>query len=105
MHTYLGFMCLFLCKAHVTLKGAYTWASSTWEDILPTLTLLSCLVPWLTLFLRILLWLPYLMIPLNKIRNGWERNDSYQEVKAQNGKVHPMEDFNYVNKGFDLSGV
>ena len=72
VQSYLGHICLLLAAVHVSFNACPSWSTTPMEQTVQKLSFLSILLPYLTLFLRLLLVLPCFSIFLWKIRRGWE---------------------------------
>ena len=47
IQSYLGFACVLLATAHLTVKGATSWVKAdSYKDYLPTVTFFSLPIPW-----------------------------------------------------------
>eukprot|EP00920_Eleutheroschizon_duboscqi_P038599 GHVT01092699.1.p1 GENE.GHVT01092699.1~~GHVT01092699.1.p1 ORF type:complete len:258 (+),score=9.00 GHVT01092699.1:28-774(+) len=87
MQSQLGYFCLLLAIAHVILRGIGYWTSYPITKVLLHPAFVASVIPWLTIFLKILLLTPCLYIPLWKIRRGWEPCVNYQLVSAEDGEA------------------
>uniref|UniRef100_A0A8C6YN57 STEAP4 metalloreductase n=1 Tax=Nothoprocta perdicaria TaxID=30464 RepID=A0A8C6YN57_NOTPE len=76
----LGYLTLILCTAHTLVYGGkwFLYASS-YRWCLPSVYMLSLIVPCIVLVVKFVLVFPCLDKPLTRIRQGWERNPQYSE--------------------------
>jgi len=72
----LGHVTLLLSLIHVIIMGAPGWVKVGPIKTMRSITFLSSVLPFLTLFLKLIFSVPCLHRYLKKIRNGWERNPS-----------------------------
>ena len=82
VHSYLGYTCLFTAACHVTVIAVPDWLGEPWYKAVQRLTLLSSVLPWIVIFLKVVLALPGINGYLWRIRRGWERESVVQ--KKQN---------------------
>ena len=107
----MGFVCLLLSEAHVTVKALPDWSTLEFKAIAQGLTFTSSILPYFTLAMKVLLLLPCLYYYLNKIRGGWERGVTYAvvtDVEVGNGSVGHGErnsDLGYTNPSFEQTGL
>ena len=73
VHSYLGYLCLLLATLHVTVIALPDWLAEPAYKAVQRLTLLSCILPWIVLGLKLGLSLPFVNNYVWKIRQGWER--------------------------------
>ena len=73
VHSYLGYSCLFTAACHVTVIAVPDWLGEPWYKAVQRLTLLSSILPWVAIALKLVLSLPGINGYLWKIRRGWER--------------------------------
>ncbi|XP_020843119.1 metalloreductase STEAP4 [Phascolarctos cinereus] len=84
----LGYLTLILCTAHTLVFGGKRFLSpSILRWYLPSIYVLSLIMPCTVLVLKFILVMPCFDQPLTRIRQGWERNSKVSK-KAQlgNGK-------------------
>ena len=88
VQSYLGYFCLCLAAIHVSFITCPGWNKKPFNETIRGMGFLSVQLPYFTLFLRLLLFLPCLSVPLFKIRQGWERgarNDIEDGKPVSNG--------------------
>lgn len=83
IHSQMGLLCLFLCTAHITIKGAYSWVHEPFSDYYQSMAFLGSFTPWVVMFFKVILYLPCVSSYVDKIRAGWERNP--QEADPETG--------------------
>ncbi|XP_072507662.1 metalloreductase STEAP4 isoform X1 [Notamacropus eugenii] len=71
----LGYLTLILCTAHTLMFGGKRFLSpSILRWYLPSIYVLSLIIPCMVLVLKFILLMPCFNQPLTRIRQGWERN-------------------------------
>jgi metalloreductase STEAP2 len=73
VHSHLGFVSVLLTACHLTVKGAPLWMDKDAKDIIPTITFLSCVLPWATIVMRLILYMPCVYRRVRNIRKGHHR--------------------------------
>ncbi|XP_021375394.1 metalloreductase STEAP2-like isoform X2 [Mizuhopecten yessoensis] len=83
----LGHLTMFLSLVHVIIMGAPGWAKGPMVMV-RSITFLSSVLPFLTLFFKLVLSLPFIGCYIKKIRRGWERypTDCRAECAPRNRK-------------------
>lgn len=82
----LGYLTLILCTAHTLMFGGKRFLSpSILRWYLPSIYVLSLIIPCMVLVLKFILLMPCFNQPLTRIQQGWERNSKVSK-KAQLGK-------------------
>ncbi|KAK2158632.1 hypothetical protein LSH36_166g01007 [Paralvinella palmiformis] len=70
VQSHMGFACLLLTTCHVVMRGAPVWLNKSVKDVIPTVSFLSLLLPWLTVGMRLVLYTPCLYRRVARIRSG-----------------------------------
>ena len=78
----IGHMVLLISVCHVIVMGAPGWIIGGPIKTLRSITFLSSILPFITLFLKGILSMPFLNSYVNKIRHGWERNKKQCKAKC-----------------------
>ena len=86
-----GFACFLLTVGHCMVHGVPRWMIQ--RDLLLRNSFMSLILPWLTLFLKIIYFVPCVHIYVWKIRGGYERGVKYDSEKGD-GEF-------YTNKALD----
>jgi DMSO/TMAO reductase YedYZ heme-binding membrane subunit len=89
VQSYLGYICLFLAAVHVSFNACPSWGSTPFYLTVQKLSFLSLVLPYFTLFLRLVLLLPCFSIFIWKIRQGWERGAN-NNIEAGSTRMHTM---------------
>ena len=80
----LGWFTVLVAAGHVSVMGlGGSWIYEPFHLFGQKMSFLSCLIPWLTISLKILISLPGCTCYLNKIRNGYERGRSHKDVPVE----------------------
>ncbi|XP_007505039.2 metalloreductase STEAP4 isoform X2 [Monodelphis domestica] len=84
----LGYLTLVLCTAHTLVYGGNRFLSpSILRWYLPSVYILSLIIPCTVLVLKFILIMPCFDRPLTRIRQGWERNSKVSsKAQLENGK-------------------
>lgn len=82
----LGHITLFLSMCHVVIMGAPGWAKGGPIKTVQSITFLSLIIPFFTLFFKIIFSLPCINSYVQKIRRGWET--SYSKCRAKCSQKH-----------------
>ncbi|XP_074122708.1 metalloreductase STEAP4 [Sminthopsis crassicaudata] len=85
----LGYLTLTLCTAHVFVVSGNKFVKPPpliWH--LPPLNVISLIIPFVVLILKLILVMPVFDRPLTRIRQGWERNSvSKKEIQLETGNT------------------
>lgn len=76
VQSHLGYVTLFLVTAHVVIFALPGWMRSP-VKMLYRSTFMACVIPFIVLFMKLILITPCVGGYLDKIRGGWERRKSY----------------------------
>jgi DMSO/TMAO reductase YedYZ heme-binding membrane subunit len=87
-----GFVCFLLTVGHCMVHGVARWIIQRNELILRN-SFMSLILPWLTLFLKIIYFVPCVHVYVWKIRGGYERGVKYDSEKGDAES--------YTNKALD----
>jgi hypothetical protein len=82
----LGHVTLFLSMCHVVIMGAPGWAKGGPIKMVQSITFLSLIIPFFTLFFKIIFSLPCIDNYVQKIRRGYET--SYSKCRAKCSQKH-----------------
>ncbi|XP_061181662.1 metalloreductase STEAP4-like [Saccostrea echinata] len=82
----LGHVVLFLSICHVVIMGAPGWAKGGLIKTLQSITFLSLIIPFFTLFFKVIFSFPCIDKYVQKIRRGWEA--SYSKCRAKCSQKH-----------------
>ncbi|CAB3997143.1 Hypothetical predicted protein [Paramuricea clavata] len=86
-----GFVCFMLTVGHCMVHGVARWMIQ--RDLLLRNSFMSLILPWLTLFLKIIYFVPCVHMYVWKIRGGYEREVKYDSEKGDAES--------YTNKALD----
>ncbi|CAE1272781.1 STEAP4 [Acanthosepion pharaonis] len=78
VQSHLGYVTLFLVTAHVVIFALPGWMRSP-VKMLYRSTFMACVIPFIVLFMKLILITPCVGGYLDKIRGGWERRKSYRK--------------------------
>ena len=84
----LGLLCLLLATAHVNIMGFYHWIHEAMGLVIQEMTFLVSILPWAILIMRVILLMPCVRKPLNRIRRGWEKNSPLDPEAGNRGAVY-----------------
>lgn len=84
MQSYFGIFTLAVYIAHLLVRGAPKWVGKDFSTIAVGLPFASFVLPGFTFITRILIWLPCIYIPVNRIRKGYERGVENVEIEVEN---------------------
>ena len=95
----LGLLCLLVSTIHVMIMAFHHWIHESVGRLVQGMTFLVCILPWAILIMRVILLMPCVRKPLNRIRQGWERNPALDPEAGNRGTVHNLQ--SYGPNGFD----
>ena len=75
VHSHFGFVVLLLSVTHVAVHAGPGWKSNPFVETVSKLSFLSLLLPMFALLLKIIILLPCVYIPVQRIRRGWVRGE------------------------------
>ena len=78
VQSHLGYVTLFLVTAHVVIFALPGWIRSPIRMLYRT-TFMCCVIPFIVLFMKLILITPCVAGYVDKIRGGWERRKSHRK--------------------------
>ena len=98
IQSYVGIVALAFSLAHLLTLGVPGWTGG-FHMFARNLTFLSSIVPAITLATRLLVWLPCICIPVNRIRKGWERGSASRRARDEDVEADPKASSQVVVQG------